>query len=126
MHAAPASLGAAFLLPKWVGLVVLRHIINSKNMAVKKVVKKVVVKKEKPIGMVTHYFGHIGVGIIKLAASLEVGDEVRITGGEKTDFNQTVNSMQIDHQEVKTAAKGKVIGLKVKEIVRQGYKVYRA
>ncbi len=79
----------------------------------------------KVIGRVTHYFSDISVGIIKLSASLNQGDEIRIMGGENTDFNQVVKSMQMDHKEIKKAKKGMSIGLKVKEISREGYKVYK-
>ncbi len=82
-------------------------------------------KVSKPAGIVTHYFDKIKVGVIKLAVPLKEGDEIRIMGGENTDFNQTVKSMQVDHELVKKAAKGKSIGLKVKERVRDGYKVYK-
>ncbi len=82
-------------------------------------------KMGKPVGTVTHYFSNIQVGIIKLSAPLARGDEIRIVGGEATDFNQAVASMQFDHMEIKKAKKGQSIGLKVKEIVRDGYKVYK-
>ncbi len=98
----------------------------------KKIVKKVVAKKiampkvqGKLVGTVTHYFSAISVGIIKLSAPLNQGDEIRIIGGENTDFNQVVKSMQLDHKEIKKAKKGMSIGLKVKEISREGYKVYK-
>lgn len=81
--------------------------------------------KQKPIGEVTHYFSHIKVGVVKLSAPLSQGDEIRIMGGENTDFNQTVDSMQVDHKEIKKAKKGDSVGLKVSEIVREGYKVYK-
>ena len=79
----------------------------------------------KLVGKVTHYFDHIKVGVIKLSAPIKIEDEIRIMGGEATDFNQKVVSMQMDHEEIKKAPKGKSIGLKVKEKVREGYKVYR-
>ena len=84
------------------------------------------VQEGKLIGKVTHYFDHIKVGVIKLSAPLKVGDEIRIMGGQATDFNQPIKSMQMDHKEIKKAPKGKSIGLKVKEKVREGYKVYKA
>ena len=96
--------------------------------AVKKVARKIigpVIKMGKPIGVITHYYDHIKVGVIKLLAPLKVGDEIRVMGGEATDFNQPVKSMQMDHKEIKKAPKGKSIGLKVKEKVREGYKVYK-
>ena len=91
-------------------------------MKAKKVKK---IKAPKPIGLVTHYFSNIKVGVIKLKDTLKEGDQIRIIGGEKTDFNQTVKSMQVEHEKVKVAKKGKSIGLKVKEQVREGYKVYK-
>ncbi len=98
-------------------------------MATKKTIKKVkklVMKKPgKLVGKVTHYYDHIKVGVIKLSAPLKVGDEIRIMGGGATDFNQPVKSMQMDHKDVKVGKKGKSIGLKVKEKVREGYKVYK-
>ena len=96
--------------------------------AVKKVVKKIIspmVKKGKPVGKVTHYYGHIKVGVIKLASPLKVGDEIRILGGENTDFSQKISSMQIDHEKISKAKKGDAVGLKVSKKVREGYKVYK-
>lgn len=91
--------------------------------------KKVVTKKKKTdgklVGKVTHYFSNIGVGVIKLSAPLNQGDQIRIVGGESTDFNQEVKSMQLDHKEIKKAKKGGSIGLKTKEKVREGYGVYK-
>ena len=80
---------------------------------------------EKLVGKVTHFFSNIDVAVINLSGSLKEGDEIRIMGGENTDFNQTVDSMQVDHKEVKSAKKGDEVGLKVKEKVREGYKVYK-
>lgn len=83
------------------------------------------VSSGKLIGKITHYFSNIGVGVIKLSAPLKQGDEIRIMGGENTDFNQKVASMQVDHKEVKVAKKGNSVGLKVGEKVREGYHVYK-
>jgi len=82
-------------------------------------------KEEKPIGKITHYFSNIGVAVIDLSSTLKEGDTIRITGGEDTDFNQTVGSMQIEHEKIKAGKKGDSVGLKVKEKVREGYNVYK-
>ncbi|OGZ68136.1 MAG: hypothetical protein A3D35_00990 [Candidatus Staskawiczbacteria bacterium RIFCSPHIGHO2_02_FULL_34_9] len=79
----------------------------------------------KLVGKVTHYFSDIKVGVIKISGSLSVSDKIRIMGGENTDFNQVVKSMQVEHKDVKKAKKGNSIGLKVSEKVRYGYKVYK-
>jgi putative protease len=84
------------------------------------------IKNLKPIGKITHYFSEIKVAVVKLSGPLKVGDEIRITGGESTDFNQKIKSMQVDHKAVKTAKKGKSVGLKVDEKVREGYLVFKA
>lgn len=80
----------------------------------------------KQIGEVTHYFDNIKVAVIELnKGSLKVGDEMRIAGGEDTDFTQEVESMEIDHESVKKAKKGDEVAIKVDEKVRTNYKVYK-
>ena len=82
------------------------------------------IKEGKLIGEVEHYFSNIGVAVIKLSGALKVGETVRIVGGE-TDFTQSVDSMEVEHEKIKTAKKGNSIGLKVSQKVREGYKVYK-
>lgn len=78
----------------------------------------------KLIGKVSHYFSKIGVAVIDLTDSLKTGDTIRIVGGE-TDFTQTVESMQAEHQNIEEAKAGDSIGLKVAQKVREDYKVYK-
>jgi len=115
---------------------------------VKKVVKKMVkkvIRKAKPksskkvlktkknkvnsegklIGRIAHYFSNIEVAVIDLISTLKIGETIRIMGGQETDFEQTVTSMQIEHEEVKMAKKGDSVGMKVDEKVHEGYKVYK-
>ena len=80
--------------------------------------------EEKPIGVVSNYFDHVQVAAIKLNKALKVGDKIEFRGGE-VDFEQEVESMQIQHEQVDKAKKGDEIGIKVKEKVRKGYKVYK-
>ena len=81
--------------------------------------------EEKEIGEVTHYFSKIGVAAIKINSdSLNAGDNVHIKG-HTSDFQQSIESMQVEHQEVQSAKKGEVIGIKVKDHVREGDKVYK-
>jgi putative protease len=79
----------------------------------------------KLIGEITHYFGKIGVAVIKLKGPLKVGDTIRIAGGEETDFKQEVESMEMEHKKIKTAKAKQSIGLEIKDKVREGYKVYK-
>lgn len=83
-----------------------------------------IIEEGKLIGKITHYFGNIGVGVIELTGALKLGDTIRITGGE-TDFEQTIDSMEIDRKKVETAKSGDSIGFKVSQKVREGYKVYK-
>lgn len=78
----------------------------------------------KKIGVVSHYFDKIRVAIVELKAPLAVGDKVCIRGGT-TDFQQTVKSMQIEHEAVQRAKKGQSIGLKVTKRARKGNTVYK-
>ncbi|MDO8470124.1 MAG: hypothetical protein Q7S84_03895 [bacterium] len=80
-------------------------------------------KLGKPIGIVTHFFDHISVGIVKFSKPVKVGATVRFLGAH-TDFTQPIASMQYDHQPIAVAKKAQEIGIKVKEKVHEGNKVY--
>jgi hypothetical protein len=45
--------------------------------------------------------------------------------GTHTDFRETVDSIQLEHQNVSHAEKGKSAGIKVKEKVREHDQVFR-
>lgn len=122
---------------------------SSAKKPVKKIVRKLVVKKakkkpapkklvkraplpkprevikQKVIGRITHYFDNIGVAVVQLDSPLRIGDAIRVVGGEATDFQQKVQSMEVEHQKVAIAKKGQEVGLKIKEKVREGYKIYK-
>jgi len=79
---------------------------------------------EQKIGKITHYFDKIGVGVIALSdGELHVGATIKVKGHEH-EFEQVVNAMQIDRQEVAAAAIGQAIGLKVDEPVKEGDEVF--
>ena len=85
-------------------------------------------KELKEVGIVSHYFTKISVAVVELKDTVSVGDRILIRGGtypSATDFEQTVESMQIEHKNVKTAKAGQSIGLKVDQRVREGDKVYK-
>lgn len=79
---------------------------------------------EKKIGEVTHYFDKIGVAIIKLSAPLRTGDKIRVKGAT-SDFEQVVDSMQIDHQNVESAESGQELGIKVSDKAREGDEILK-
>ena len=81
---------------------------------------------EKLIGKVTHYFNNIGVAVVKAEkSSLAVGDKVKFRHGEH-EFEQAVDSLQVDKEPVKKIKKGEEAGLKVAEPVKEGWEVYKA
>ena len=75
------------------------------------------------MGKITHFFDKISVAVIELFGTLREGDKIRIKGST-TDFEQTVNSMQIEHETIEEANAGQSIGLKVSEKVRPGDEVF--
>ncbi|MBU1177022.1 MAG: hypothetical protein ABIG88_01565 [Patescibacteria group bacterium] len=80
--------------------------------------------EEKLIGKITHYFTNIGVAVVEVTTSkLSVGDKVHIKG-VTSDFEQNIDSMQVEHENVKVAKKGDAVGLKVDQQVREGDEVY--
>jgi translation elongation factor EF-1alpha len=79
---------------------------------------------EKRVAKVTHYWPKVGVAALKLYDTLKVGDTIHISGST-TDFEQTVGSMEIEHEAVEVAKKGQEVGLKVNERVRKDDRVYK-
>ncbi len=77
----------------------------------------------KEIGVVSSYFGKASVAAIKLSDSLKVGDKIRIKGAT-TDFEQEVESMQIERDKLEEAKAGDHIGIKVPDKVRPNDKVF--
>ena len=80
--------------------------------------------EEKEIGRITHYYGHLGVGIVELSDSLKVGDTIHIKG-HSSDFTQNLDSIQIEHASVPEAKSGDIIGIKVASKVHPHDKVYK-
>ena len=78
---------------------------------------------EKEVGEVSIFFAQVEVAAIKLTGKLKVGDKIRIRG-HTTDFEQAVDSIQIDRKPVTEARKGDEIGIKVKDRVRPNDKVF--
>ncbi len=76
------------------------------------------------VGKVTHYYGKIGVAIVELSDSLKVGDKIKVEGN-RTEFEQPVDSMEVDRASVSSAKKGDGVGMKVRERVNEGAAVYK-
>ena len=81
---------------------------------------------EKKVGEVIKFFSKPSVAAIKITeGTLTVGDTILIKG-HTTDLQEEVKSMQIDNVQVEKAETGQLIGIKVKDRVREGDTVYKA
>ncbi len=76
------------------------------------------------VGRVTHFYPKISVAIVELKAPLRIGDKILIKGAT-TNFEQKVESMQIEHKDIERAEAGQIIGLKVNQRARENDKVYK-
>lgn len=99
--------------------------VKKKKSPAKAKAKKAAVKGPKPIGIVTHFYGKIGVGIVKLKAAVKVGDHLKFVG-KHGEFSQPLDSIQFDHAPLQKAAKGKEVGIKVIKPVYEKDLVYLA
>ncbi|MFA4910619.1 MAG: EF-Tu/IF-2/RF-3 family GTPase [Desulfobacteria bacterium] len=81
---------------------------------------------EKKVGEVIKFFAKPSVAAIKITeGTLTVGDTILIKG-HTTGLQEEVKSMQIDNVPVEKAEAGQLIGIKVKDRVREGDTVYKA
>ena len=80
---------------------------------------------EERIGVVTHYYGHLCVAILRLESGmLRVGDMIHIRG-HTTDFSQRVESLEVDHAPATEVGPNDDFGLKVDGHVREHDVVYK-
>ena len=80
---------------------------------------------ENEIGFVSNYYKNISVAAVEITnGSVSVGDTLHFLG-RTTDFELTVDSLQIEHESVTEAKKGDGIGLKIPAKVRKKDKVYK-
>lgn len=79
---------------------------------------------EMSIGKVTHYFDHISVAVLQLTEAIRVGDTIHFHG-HSTDFTQTVDSLQLEHQAVSEGKPGQDVALKVVQKVHPNDAVFK-
>ncbi|OGH05905.1 MAG: hypothetical protein A2171_00365 [Candidatus Levybacteria bacterium RBG_13_35_9] len=75
------------------------------------------------LGKVIHYYDKIGVAVIKLEKNLKVGDNVKFAHGED-EFEQNIESMQLEHEQVQSGKKGEEVAVKVDKETKSGTLVY--
>ena len=75
------------------------------------------------VGKVIHYYDKIGVAVVKLEKALKVGDKVKFEHGDNS-FEQTIESMQLEHKQVESGAKGQEVAVKVDKEAKSGTLAY--
>ena len=79
---------------------------------------------EEKVGKIVKFFAKPSVAALEITdGSLSVGDRIRIKG-HTTDFEDTITSMQEENTPLQKAVPGQMIGIKVKERVREHDIVY--
>ena len=80
---------------------------------------------EEQVGVVVKFFAKPSVAAIEVTdGSIKQGDILRYKG-HTTDFTETVGSMELDNQSIEEAKAGDLVGVKVKERVRENDLVYK-
>lgn len=81
---------------------------------------------EEKIGKVTHYYNKLGVAAVLIEhGNLDKGDRIHIAG-HCTDLEQTVDSMELQHQPIVEAHEGQNVGIKVHDYVRENDFIYKS
>jgi putative protease len=80
---------------------------------------------EDQVGVVVNFYAKPSVAAIKVTGgSIRKGDLLKYKG-HTTDFTEEVASIEIENQPVEEAKSGDLVGVKVKERVREGDKIYK-
>lgn len=80
--------------------------------------------KMEEVGRIGGFFAHVSAAVVELTAPLKVGDTIYVKG-HTTDFQQVVESLQVNHAPVQDAKAGDSVGLKVKDRCRQHDAVFK-
>ena len=77
------------------------------------------------VGVIVKFFAKPSVAAIEVTSGpIKIGDRLQFKG-RTSDFEEEVTSMEIDNQKVAEAKTGDLVGIKVKDRVRENDKVYK-
>jgi putative protease len=80
---------------------------------------------EEQVAVIVKFFAKPSVAALEVTkGSIKKGDLLRYKG-HTTDFTEEVTSMEIDNQPLEEAKVGDLVGIKVKERVRENDLVYK-
>lgn len=76
------------------------------------------------VGKVVHYYDKIGVAIVKLDKAIRIGGVIKFVKNNKA-FEQPIESIQIEHDQIAEGKKGQEVGIKVNQEAKEGTLVYK-
>jgi putative protease len=80
---------------------------------------------EEQVGVVVKFFSKPSVAAVEVSGrGMKQGDLLHYKG-HTTDFNERVTSLEVDNKAVEEAKAGDLVGIKVKDRVRENDRVYR-
>ena len=80
---------------------------------------------EEQVGTVVKFFSKPSVAAIEVTGrGIKRGDTLRFKG-HTTEFTDVAASMELDNKPIEEAKAGDLVGIKVKEKVRESDKVYK-
>ncbi|MFP3910709.1 MAG: hypothetical protein ACLFUT_01420 [Desulfobacteraceae bacterium] len=80
---------------------------------------------EEEIGVIVKFFAKPSVAALEVTnGSIKTGDVLKYQG-HTTEFEEAISSMEVDNEPVQEAKAGDLVGIQVKERVREGDKVYK-
>ncbi len=80
---------------------------------------------EEQVAVIVKYFSKPGVAALEVTGgAIKTGDLLRYKG-HTTDFTEEVLSMEVENRSVDEAKPGDMVGVKVKERVRENDMVYK-
>jgi translation initiation factor IF-2 len=80
---------------------------------------------EEQVGVIIKFFSKPSVAAVEvMGGGIKKGDLLHYIG-HTTDFTEQIGSLEIDNKAVEEAQAGALVGIKVKERVRENDKVYK-
>ena len=80
---------------------------------------------EEQVAVIVKFFAKPSVAALEVTnGTITKGDLLKYKG-HTTDFTEEISSMEIDNESVDEVKAGDLVGVKVKERVREGDKVYK-
>lgn len=77
------------------------------------------------VGHITHFYNKIGVAIVELDGTISLGDKVKFVRDDRDLFEQTISSIQVEHEKKDSAGRGEIVGIKTDKEVKEGAEMFK-